>query len=59
MSFGFLLRLSGLRKPKSAYTLPLLTKRYIFCAGGFAGGVESTAFLKVFVVVDGMFKLHF
>jgi hypothetical protein len=59
MSADFLLRLSGLRKPKSANTLQLLIKRSIFSMPGFAGGVESIAFLEIFVVVDGMFKFHF
>jgi hypothetical protein len=59
MSFDFLLRLLGLRKPKSAYTLPLLIKRSIFSMRGFAGGVESMAFLEIFVVADGMFQAPF
>jgi hypothetical protein len=59
MSVDLRSRLSGLRKPKSAYTLPLLTKRSIFCTRCFVGGVESTALLEVFAVVGGMFQAPF
>ncbi len=59
MSIDFLLRLSGLRKPKSANTLPLLAKHSIFCTRGFTSDVASTALFEVFAVVDGVFKFHF